>query len=47
MDIIKQERLFKIANLIKKNSIVVDIGTDHGLLPKFLLEKVADRKSVV
>lgn len=46
MDIIKQERLFKIANLIKKNSIVVDIGTDHGLLPKFLLENKISKKTV-
>lgn len=30
------ERLIKIANMVDKNKIVFDVGSDHGLLPCFL-----------
>lgn len=32
------KRLKEIVNLIDKNSKVADIGTDHGLVPNFLVE---------
>ncbi len=32
-------RLKSIANLVDKNSIVGDIGTDHGYIPRYLIEK--------
>ncbi len=32
------KRLEEIVNLIDKNSKVADIGTDHGLVPNFLVE---------
>ena len=42
MDISK--RLLTIANLVEKNSIVADIGTDHGFVPFYLLENnIADK----
>ncbi|MDL2310920.1 class I SAM-dependent methyltransferase, partial [Peptostreptococcaceae bacterium OttesenSCG-928-C18] len=41
-----QERLIKIANLIGKNSIVADIGTDHGLIPIFLSENNISKKII-
>lgn len=42
MDISK--RLLIIANLVEKNSIVADIGTDHGFVPFYLLENnIADK----
>lgn len=33
------KRLIAIANLVPKNSIVADIGTDHGYVPGYLIEK--------
>lgn len=33
------ERMKKIVQQVSENSIVADIGTDHGLIPKYLLEK--------
>ena len=30
-------RLLTIANMISQDSFVIDIGTDHGLLPIFLI----------
>ena len=35
----KYKRLNLIVNQIKKNERVLDIGTDHGLVPIFLLKK--------
>jgi tRNA (adenine22-N1)-methyltransferase len=32
------KRLRTIANLVPKNSIVADIGTDHGYVPKYLID---------
>lgn len=32
-------RLQMIADLVEKNSIVADIGTDHGYIPGFLIQK--------
>ena len=32
------KRLLKIASLINKDDVVYDVGTDHGLLPCFLME---------
>lgn len=32
------KRLQAIANLVPKNSIVADIGTDHGYIPKYLID---------
>lgn len=32
------KRLLKIASLIKKDDIVYDVGTDHGLLPCYLMQ---------
>lgn len=38
------KRLSAIAKLVSKNSIVADIGSDHGLLPCFLVEsKIVDK----
>ncbi len=31
------QRLLTIANMVSQDSFVVDIGTDHGLLPIYLL----------
>lgn len=32
------KRLRKIAEMVPQNSIVADIGTDHGYVPKYLIE---------
>ena len=39
-------RLQAIANLIPKNSIVADIGTDHGYIPLFLIENAISKKVI-
>lgn len=39
------KRLAAIAALVKKNSIVADIGSDHGLLPCFLLKTGISKKA--
>lgn len=39
-------RLKKIYNLIEKNSIVADIGTDHGILP-IMLSKSSIAKKII
>ena len=33
------KRLQAIANLVRENSIVADIGTDHGYIPKYLIDE--------
>src|SRR5690554_2415658 len=33
------KRLNEIAGMVNNNSIVADIGTDHGYIPKFLIDK--------
>ncbi|WFA09564.1 class I SAM-dependent methyltransferase [Tissierella sp. Yu-01] len=39
-------RLQAIANLIPKNSIVADIGTDHGYIPLYLIENKISKKVI-
>lgn len=33
------KRLEKVASKVKKKSYVLDVGTDHGILPMYLIEK--------
>lgn len=40
------ERLMAIANLVPKNSIVADIGTDHGYIPAYLIENKIAKKVI-
>ena len=40
------ERLSTIAKLVKPNSIVLDVGTDHAYLPIFLIESKICKKVV-
>lgn len=40
------ERLERIAAYIENEEDIVDIGTDHGYLPLYLLEKNPDRKMI-
>lgn len=40
------ERLLAIANLVPKNSIVADIGTDHGYIPAYLIENKISKKVI-
>lgn len=40
------ERLRTIANFVPKNSIVGDIGTDHGYLPVYLIENKISKKVI-
>lgn len=39
-------RLQTIANLVKRNSVVADIGTDHGLLPNYLIDNGISEKII-
>jgi len=39
-------RLIAIANFIPKNSIVADIGTDHGYIPVYLVENNIAKKVI-
>lgn len=39
-------RLEKIASFIPKNSIVADIGTDHGYIPVYLIENNISKKVI-
>lgn len=41
---ILSERLKTIADFVPANSIVGDIGTDHGYLPVYLIEKGIAKK---
>lgn len=40
------ERLMSIANFVPKNSIVADIGTDHGYIPAYLIENKISKKVI-
>lgn len=40
------ERLLTIANLVPNNSIVADIGTDHGYIPAYLIENNISKKVI-
>lgn len=40
------ERLMTIANLVPNNSIVADIGTDHGYIPAYLIENKISKKAI-
>jgi len=40
------ERLLTIASLVPKNSIVADIGTDHGYIPAYLIENNISKKVI-
>ncbi len=42
----QQLRLKEIVDLVEKNSIVADIGTDHGLIPIFLSENKICKKII-
>ena len=39
-------RLLAIAQLVKKNSIVADIGTDHGYVPVYLIQQQIVQKVI-
>ncbi len=39
-------RLLAIAQLVKKNSIVADIGTDHGYVPAYLIQHQIAQKVI-
>lgn len=39
-------RLLEIANQVNKDSIVADIGTDHGYIPVYLIEKGISKKVI-
>ena len=40
------ERLMTIISLIPQNSIVADIGTDHGYIPAYLIENKISKKVI-
>ncbi len=40
------DRLLTIANFVPKNSIVIDIGTDHGYIPAYLIENNISKKVI-
>jgi len=40
------DRLQAIANFIPKNTIVADIGTDHGYIPIYLIEKGISKRVI-
>ena len=39
-------RLLEVANFVPKDSIVADIGTDHGYIPVFLVENNISNKVI-
>lgn len=39
-------RLLSIVNFVPKNSIVADIGTDHGYIPVYLIENKISKKVI-
>ncbi|WP_297813423.1 class I SAM-dependent methyltransferase [uncultured Finegoldia sp.] len=42
----KKQRLEEIINLVDKNSIVADIGTDHGIVPYELVKQNISKKVI-
>lgn len=42
----KSKRLLEITQLVGKNSIVADIGTDHGYIPVYLIENGISKKVI-
>lgn len=40
------KRLERVASCVNKKSIVIDVGTDHGLLPMFLIENKIAKKAI-
>ncbi len=40
------KRLLSIGDLVPKNSIVADIGTDHGYIPAYLIENNISKKVI-
>lgn len=40
------KRLLSIAELVPKNSIVADVGTDHGYIPAYLIENQISKKVI-
>lgn len=40
------DRLIKIAGFIKKNTVVLDVGTDHGYIPIYLIENQISKKII-
>ena len=40
------KRLEHVASYVTKNSIVIDVGTDHGLLPMYLVENKIIKKAI-
>jgi len=46
MDMKLSNRLQAIANFIPKNSMVADIGTDHGYIPMYLIEKKISKQVI-
>ncbi len=42
----KSKRLLKIADKVKQNSIVADIGTDHGYVPVYLMQNKICKKVI-
>ena len=42
----KSKRLLEIASLVEENSIVADIGTDHGYIPVYLMEEARAKRVI-
>lgn len=40
------KRLEHVSRYVKKNSIVIDVGTDHGLLPMYLVENKIVKQAI-
>ena len=38
------QRIIDLASLIKKDNVVVDVGTDHGYLPIYLIKNKITNK---
>ena len=39
-------RMTAITNFVPQNSIVADIGTDHGLIPMYLIDNKISKKVI-
>lgn len=40
------KRLLMVSNMVRKNSVVADIGTDHAYLPVYLIQKGICKKAI-